>query len=397
MTSQRDNNLYVNIRLYDCVENKEALKHILAVTNIIIKILLFLLTSLAPKSRLKCCYVLLWCKFSACWALRYIYKPVWMYVSEIKITEPKQRLGLSYHESANTTHLLNVWPMLVHRLRRWPNIGQTVGRRWANIGQTLSRCVVFAGESVWPLLTSPSLVKRMVTLSMSRPPQDTLLCRLPWWPLSTDCTLMSDMDCRDFSIAGRDCLTRHLAVPPPAAWSSSFSASGLVLLLSAVCWVWRGLLADIFFRRFRSPWMFTTVSSGMVEDLRLIRCTPWPSRRVTAVEGIRAITGMYRAEPRAVVPWSTTSRRMSQRCLVRSTPLPGGRVPVWLASLISSRGVSRPAARDDRRLQLVADVSRCCLTGSLSGPFMVSPAVTNKKHSIILGSIVVFNQKSRGV
>ena len=33
---------------------------------------------------------------------------------------------------ANATHL--VWPMLVHRLRRWPNIGQT-----------LARCVVFAG------------------------------------------------------------------------------------------------------------------------------------------------------------------------------------------------------------------------------------------------------------
>ena len=43
--------------MYDCVENKDALKHIPAVTNIIIKILLFLSTSLAPISRLKCCYV----------------------------------------------------------------------------------------------------------------------------------------------------------------------------------------------------------------------------------------------------------------------------------------------------------------------------------------------------
>ena len=33
-----------------------------------------------------------------------------------------------------TTHLPNVWLMLAHRLRRWPNIGQT-----------LDRCVVFAG------------------------------------------------------------------------------------------------------------------------------------------------------------------------------------------------------------------------------------------------------------
>ena len=33
----------------------------------------------------------------------------------------------------NTTHLPNVCPMLVHRLRHWPNIGQTLGR-----------CVVFA-------------------------------------------------------------------------------------------------------------------------------------------------------------------------------------------------------------------------------------------------------------
>ena len=35
---------------------------------------------------------------------------------------------------ANMTHLANVWPMLAHRLRRWPNIGQT-----------LARCVVFVG------------------------------------------------------------------------------------------------------------------------------------------------------------------------------------------------------------------------------------------------------------
>ena len=39
---------------------------------------------------------------------------------------------LSYPE--NTTHLPNVWPVLAHRLRRWPNIGQT-----------LSRCAVFPG------------------------------------------------------------------------------------------------------------------------------------------------------------------------------------------------------------------------------------------------------------
>ena len=33
---------------------------------------------------------------------------------------------------ANTTHLPHVWPMLAHRLRRWPSFCQT-----------LSRCVVF--------------------------------------------------------------------------------------------------------------------------------------------------------------------------------------------------------------------------------------------------------------
>ena len=38
------------------------------------------------------------------------------------------------HIPANTTHLPNVLPMLAHRLRRWSNIGQTLGR-----------CVVFAG------------------------------------------------------------------------------------------------------------------------------------------------------------------------------------------------------------------------------------------------------------
>ena len=38
------------------------------------------------------------------------------------------------HCPENTTHLDNIWPMLAHRLRRWPNIGQA-----------LSRCVVFAG------------------------------------------------------------------------------------------------------------------------------------------------------------------------------------------------------------------------------------------------------------
>ena len=37
--------------------------------------------------------------------------------------------------SAQTTHPPNVWPMLAHRLRRWPNIGQTLGR-----------CVLFAGN-----------------------------------------------------------------------------------------------------------------------------------------------------------------------------------------------------------------------------------------------------------
>ena len=43
--------------------------------------------------------------------------------------------------SANMTHQLNVWPMLAHRLRRWPNIGQTLGR-----------CVVFG--IVWSCLFS---------------------------------------------------------------------------------------------------------------------------------------------------------------------------------------------------------------------------------------------------
>ena len=41
----------------------------------------------------------------------------------------------SYPNPANTTHPSNVWPMLAHRLRRWPNIGQT-----------LDWCVVFAGK-----------------------------------------------------------------------------------------------------------------------------------------------------------------------------------------------------------------------------------------------------------
>ena len=35
---------------------------------------------------------------------------------------------------ANTTILPNVWPMVAHRLRRWPTIGQALGR-----------CVVFSG------------------------------------------------------------------------------------------------------------------------------------------------------------------------------------------------------------------------------------------------------------
>ena len=39
---------------------------------------------------------------------------------------------------ANTTHRLNVEPMLAHRLQRRPNIGPT-----------LPLCVVFAGMPMW--------------------------------------------------------------------------------------------------------------------------------------------------------------------------------------------------------------------------------------------------------
>ena len=50
----------------------------------------------------------------------------------------EQILSSALHGSsvlANTTHLPNVLSMLAHRLRRWPNIGQTLGR-----------CVVLLGS-----------------------------------------------------------------------------------------------------------------------------------------------------------------------------------------------------------------------------------------------------------
>ena len=86
---------------------------------------------------------------------------------------------------ANTTHLSNVWPMLAHRLRRWPKIGQT-----------LDRCVVFDGLrmsngaslAMFPLpwiLTSPASGPFGIIAPLSVPrcasslPADALLERPP--------------------------------------------------------------------------------------------------------------------------------------------------------------------------------------------------------------------------
>ena len=46
---------------------------------------------------------------------------------------------------ANTTHPPNVYPTLAHRIRRWPSIGQTLGR-----------CVVLAGMSMLLTATNSS-------------------------------------------------------------------------------------------------------------------------------------------------------------------------------------------------------------------------------------------------
>ena len=58
---------------------------------------------------------------------------------ESKPLQPRRKVG---EYSTNTTNLPNVWPMLAHRLRRWPNISQTLGK-----------FVVFAG---YKLLQSPA-------------------------------------------------------------------------------------------------------------------------------------------------------------------------------------------------------------------------------------------------
>ena len=66
-----------------------------------------------------------------------------------------------WENPTNTTHLANVWPMLAHRLRRWPNIGQT-----------LARCVVFAGKFTISKISPRSLIGFLLRyLYITRPPR----------------------------------------------------------------------------------------------------------------------------------------------------------------------------------------------------------------------------------
>ena len=45
---------------------------------------------------------------------------------------------ITYQDPANTRHLSNAGPVLVHRLRRWPNIGPPLGGRLVFAGERLS-------------------------------------------------------------------------------------------------------------------------------------------------------------------------------------------------------------------------------------------------------------------
>ena len=70
---------------------------------------------------------------------------------------------------ASTTHLLNVWPTLALRLRRWLNIGQTLGRCVISKNYAFTQCLTKVGPP------STTLARHWSNIGYTcRPPSTTL-------------------------------------------------------------------------------------------------------------------------------------------------------------------------------------------------------------------------------